>query len=142
MYIVKYNIEFDNDAVKQNIDRITNQIFKLLPSREEGGDWQTPLQNLILEITGMKALWIDQVELFSLLCKMEALTSLTEEDDFFVIIGSDGIWDVINEGELFKIGNEKKLSSEAFSKKIMDIAKERDTRDNSSCIVIKVNKNI
>ena len=65
-----------------------------------------------------------------------------EKDDFFVIIASDGIWDVINEGELFKIGNEKKLSSEAFSKKIMDIAKERDTRDNSSCIVIKVNKNI
>ena len=64
-----------------------------------------------------------------------------EKDDFFVIIGSDGM-DVINEGELFKIGNEKKLSSEAFSKKIMDIAKERDTRDNSSCIVIKVNKNI
>ena len=65
-----------------------------------------------------------------------------EKDDFFVIIGSDGIWDVINEDELFKIGNEKKVSSEAFSKKIMDIAKERDTRDNSSCIVIKVNKNI
>jgi serine/threonine protein phosphatase PrpC len=65
-----------------------------------------------------------------------------EKDDFFVIIASDGIWDVINEDELFKIGNEKKLSSEAFSKKIMDIAKERDTRDNSSCIVIKVNKNI
>ena len=65
-----------------------------------------------------------------------------EKDDFFVIIAFDGIWDVINEDELFKIGNEKKLSSEAFSKKIMDIAKERDTRDNSSCIVIKVNKNI
>ena len=65
-----------------------------------------------------------------------------ENDDIFVIIGSDGIWDVINEGELFKIEKEKKLSSEAFSKKIMDIAKERDTRDNSSCIVIKVNKNI
>ena len=65
-----------------------------------------------------------------------------EEDDFFVIIASDGIWDVINEGELFKKKKKKKLSSEAFSKKIMDIAKERDTRDNSSCIVIKVNKNI
>ena len=40
------------------------------------------------------------------------------------------------------MGNEKELSSEAFSKKIMDIAKKRDTRDNSSCIVIKLNKNI
>ena len=84
MVINKYNIEFDNDAVLQNLNRITNQIFKLLPCREEGGDWQTPLQNLTLEVTGMKILWVDQVELFSLLCKMEALTSLTEEDDFFV----------------------------------------------------------
>lgn len=80
----KYDVEFDNDAVIKNIDRITNQIFKLLPSREEGGDWETPLQNLILEITGMKSLWFDQVELFSLLCKMEALASLTEEEDFLV----------------------------------------------------------
>lgn len=82
MVIIKYDIEFDNDAVIKNIDRITNQIFKLLPSREEGGDWETPLQNLILEIVGMKALWVDQVKLFSLLCRMEALSSLTEEDDF------------------------------------------------------------
>ena len=80
----KYDVEFDNEAVLRNIDRITNQIFKLLPSREEGGDWETPLQNLILEITGMKSLWVDQVELFSLLCKMEALASLTEEEDFLV----------------------------------------------------------
>ena len=65
-----------------------------------------------------------------------------DKDDLFVVIGSDGIWDVINEEELFKMGNEKELSSESFSKKIMAIAKERDTRDNSSCIVIKLNKNI
>lgn len=84
MIIMKYNVEFGNDAIIKNIDRITNQIFKLLPSREEGGDWQTPLRNLILEIIGMKALWVDQVELFPLLCKMEALTSLTEEEDFIV----------------------------------------------------------
>ena len=69
-------------------------------------------------------------------------TKKIDNDDLFVIIASDGIWDVINEEELFKMGNEKELSSEAFSKKIMDIAKERDTRDNSSCIVIKLNKNI
>ena len=69
-------------------------------------------------------------------------TKKIENDDLFVIIGSDGIWDVLNEEEIFKMGNEKELSSEFFSKKIMDIAKERDTRDNSSCIVIKLNKNI
>ena len=82
--IFKYNIQFDSEAILKNINRITNQIFKLLPSREEGGDWETPLQNLILEIVGMKALWIDQPKLFSLLCRLEALSTLTEERDFFV----------------------------------------------------------
>lgn len=81
--VFKYNVEFDSDAIKKNIDRITNQIFKLLPSREEGGDWVSPLQNLTLEVAGMKALWIDQPKLFSLLCRLEALSTLTREDDFF-----------------------------------------------------------
>ena len=81
--VFKYDIEFDKDAVIKNINRITDRIFKLLPSREEGGDWETPLKNLILEIIGMDQLWVDQTNLFSLLCKLEALQTLTEENDFF-----------------------------------------------------------
>ena len=80
--VIKYDIEIANDAIVNNINRITNQIFKLLPSREEGGDWETPLHNLILEITGMNRLLIDQTILFSLLCKMESLLTLNGEDDF------------------------------------------------------------
>lgn len=82
--VLKYDIEFDSNAIKKNLDRITNQIFKLLPSREEGGDWETPLQNLIYEVIGIKALWIDQPDLFSLLCRLEALLTLTEETDFLI----------------------------------------------------------
>ena len=63
-------------------------------------------------------------------------------DDLFVIIGSDGVWDIIEENEIYKIGIEKGLSSEEFSKKLINISKERDTRDNASCIVVKLNKNI
>lgn len=81
--VFKYDINFDKDVVIKNINRITDRIFKLLPSREEGGDWETPLKNLILEIVGMNQLWIDQTNLFSLLCKLEALQTLTNEDDFF-----------------------------------------------------------
>ena len=80
----KYDIDFDAEAIIKNIDRITDRIFKLLPSREEGGDWEAPLQNLVLEITGMKCLWIDQPRLFSLLCKLEALQTLTEDSDFLI----------------------------------------------------------
>lgn len=80
--VIKYDIEIDNSAIIGNINRITNQIFKLLPSREEGGDWETPLHNLILEIAGMNRLLIDQTLLFSLLCKMESLLTLSGEEDF------------------------------------------------------------
>lgn len=81
--VLKYDIEINNAAVLDNIDRIINQIFKLLPFREEGGDWETPLHNLILEVGGMsKLLQCDQTILFSLLCKMEALTSLTGMEDY------------------------------------------------------------
>lgn len=80
--VIKYNVDFNNAAIEKNLDRITNQIFKLLPNREEGGDWQTPLKNLILELVGMSQL-LNEEKMFTLLCKMETLLTLTEEDDFF-----------------------------------------------------------
>ena len=79
--LIKYDIDIDKDAVIGNIDRITNQIFKLLPSREEGGEWVIPLQNLILEMGGMSRL-LNHSLLFSLLSKMEAMLTLDKEEDF------------------------------------------------------------
>ena len=63
-----------------------------------------------------------------------------EDDDLFVIIASDGVWDVVEEEEIFKLSQEK-ISSSDFSKKIIQLAKDRDTHDNISCIVVKLNKN-
>lgn len=80
--VLKYDIEIDKEVIEKDINRLTNQIFKLLPGREEGSDWETPLQNLIREIGGMARLLGDQVEFFSLLCKMESLLTLTGEEDF------------------------------------------------------------
>ena len=80
--IIKYDVEIQNEAIIKNIERITNQIFKLLPSREEGNDWQTPLDNLIIEVAGMAELLKDHCDLFSLLCKMESLLNLTKEEEF------------------------------------------------------------
>ena len=60
--VIKYNLNIDNEAIKTNIDRLTNQIFKLLPGREEGSDWETPLQNIILEIVGMDRLILEYPE--------------------------------------------------------------------------------
>ena len=80
--VIKYDININDEVILKSLDRITNQIFKLLPLREEGGDWETPLNNLIVEIVGMDRLLEKQFYFFSLLCKMEALLTLTEETDF------------------------------------------------------------
>ena len=41
--ILKHNLEIDTDIVKSDITRIINQIYKLLPTREEKSDWIKPL---------------------------------------------------------------------------------------------------
>ena len=83
--IIKYYADINEDAIQVNLKRITNQIYKLLPNREEGSDWERPLQTLIEELAGMDRLFIDQHEdLFSLLCKLEGLFTLTGDEDFFL----------------------------------------------------------
>ena len=51
--ILKYGAEIDKSAIDKNLNRITNQIYKLLPSREEKSDWQKPLATIIEELAGM-----------------------------------------------------------------------------------------
>ena len=36
--LIKYDIDISEEAIKENLKRITNQIYKLLPNREEGID--------------------------------------------------------------------------------------------------------
>lgn len=83
--ITKYSTLIENEAIVVNLKRITNQVYKLLPSREEGTDWEKPLSTLIEEIAGMDRVLIGQHEiLFPLLCKLEGLFILTKEEDFFL----------------------------------------------------------
>lgn len=75
-------ITIKKEAIESNLKRIINQTYKLLPLREQGKDWQKPLQTLIEQIAGMSNLIEKQDELFfSILCKMKGLTFLTGECD-------------------------------------------------------------
>ena len=83
--ILKYGAEIDNSAIDKNLNRITNQIYKLLPSREEKSDWQKPLTTIIEELAGMDRMLFDQHDiLFPLLCKLEGLLILTQPEDFYM----------------------------------------------------------
>lgn len=82
--VIKYGADIDVNAIIENLKRLTNQIYKLLPNREEDVDWKTPLNTIMEELSGMDRLLSDQHEiLFSLLSKLEGLFVLVNEEDFF-----------------------------------------------------------
>ena len=64
-----------------------------------------------------------------------------KDEDLYIIIASDGIWDAVCEEEIMQMGGER-LSSDDFSKKIVKLAIDKGTIDNISCIVIKLNNDI
>lgn len=73
----KYNLEVSKETLRKSLKRIINLIYKLLPMREEGNDWEKPLETIIEELVGMNRLVIDlQPDLFPVICKLEGLFSL------------------------------------------------------------------
>ena len=82
MMKTKYNLEVDKDTLNRCLRKNINLIYKLLPMREEGQDWIKPLQTIIEEFVGMNALLIDlQPALFPVICKLEGLFSLVNDED-------------------------------------------------------------
>lgn len=83
--LLKYDMNIDINAIQINLKRLTNQVYKLLPVREEGGDWQPPLKSIIEELAGMDRMFLGQHStLFKLICKLEGLFDLTQQDDFML----------------------------------------------------------
>lgn len=69
-----------SETIHFNLKRIINQLYKLLPMREQGKEWKKPLETLIEELSGMNYLIEGQeVKFFTLLCKMKGLINLNHE---------------------------------------------------------------
>ena len=83
--LLKYGLDIEKEAVKANLGRLTNQIYKLLPIREEGKEWIRPLETIMEELAGMDRLFLDQQSnLYKLFCKLEGLFSLDSQEDFML----------------------------------------------------------
>lgn len=82
--ILKYDINIDNLIIHDRIQNLINQTYKLLPNREEGTDWEKPLQTILEELAGMQRLMnCGYSEIFfPLFNKLEGLYSLVKDDDF------------------------------------------------------------
>ena len=81
-FLINIKTQIPKQILELTFKRITNQIYKLLPMREQGKDWEKPLKTLIIELSGMERLFQEYNNLFFLiLCKMEGLFTLTNEKD-------------------------------------------------------------
>ncbi len=82
--VLKYNININNLIIHDRLQNLINQIYKLLPSREQGTDWEKPLQTILEELAGMQRLMnCGYSEIFfPLLNKLEGLYSLVKDEDF------------------------------------------------------------
>jgi hypothetical protein len=77
--INKYNIEFKTETLKTDIKRLINQMWKLIPMRENDEDWISQLNVVIEEISGLHEIF-DELDLLILLSKLEGLKSSVCED--------------------------------------------------------------
>lgn len=85
--LLKYDININPETIVSNLSRLVNQIYKLLPTREEGADWAAPLSTIIEELAGMASLFekLPQQKTFlSLISKLEGLFDLAEESNFLL----------------------------------------------------------
>lgn len=70
--IDKYDIGFESEVIRKDVQRLTNQLWKLIPMREHEEDWLKQLDTVILEIAGLNEIFMGPVFL-QLLSKLEGL---------------------------------------------------------------------
>lgn len=81
---IKYGVVISEDVISKKLGIFIDQIYKLLPLREESKDWEKSLDKILLQLTGMFRLMEcgNSLNTLSLLSKLEGLYLLKEEEQF------------------------------------------------------------
>lgn len=77
--ITKYGFEFSKAIVEADKKRLVNQLWKLIPMRENNEDWQRQLTSVLIELSGLNEIFIEELAYLILLSKLEGLK---EDVDF------------------------------------------------------------
>ena len=72
-YITKYGFEFSKEEIDKEIIRLTNQLWKLIPMRENNEDWDKQLDTVIIDIAGKDEIFLHNSQFLQLLSKLEGL---------------------------------------------------------------------
>lgn len=76
------DLECDNSIIAEKLHRLTGQVFRLLPAREEGEDWLKPLETIIVEMTGLFNLLNDMPTGLTAISKLVGLRQQGADVDF------------------------------------------------------------
>ena len=79
--MTKYEFNIDGLVLDNMLTRLTNQIWKLIPMRENEEDWEKQLNTVIIEIAGLNEIFSSIPLFLQLLAKLEGL-KLEEEITF------------------------------------------------------------
>lgn len=83
-----YGQECDIELVKTDLRRLVNQIWKLLPMRENEENWQKQLNTVLNELHGLHKLFGDQLNFLILLSKLEGLLQVEDFMAYRLIVFS------------------------------------------------------
>lgn len=79
--MTKYNFDFSLEVIETNAKRLTNQMWKLIPMRENNEDWKKQLNTVIIEIAGLNEIFLSNPLFLQLLAKLEGL-GVNEDIEF------------------------------------------------------------
>ena len=97
--LTKYGLEISKEVIQKDVIRLTNQIWKLIPMRENEEDWQKQLDTVIIEIVGLNEIFIEDPHFLQVLSKLEGL-KIQVEMDFYLYRKT--VFEVINLLQEFK----------------------------------------
>lgn len=78
--LTKYGLEISKKVIQKDVIRLTNQVWKLIPMRENEEDWQKQLDTVIIEIVGLNEIFIEDPHFLQVLSKLEGLKIQVEMD--------------------------------------------------------------
>lgn len=78
-----YEFDIDNTLLDQQLKRMIDSTFKLLPLREEKKEWVKPLCTLKVELFGLSSFYPTFPSLLQAANKMEGMSYLGEALEFY-----------------------------------------------------------
>lgn len=81
--MTKYNFDLPESTFAHEISRLTNQLWKLIPMRENEEDWEKQIKTIVLELVGMNEILKTNSSLLTLLDKLEGLLLMETTFEFY-----------------------------------------------------------